>query len=154
MVESSITYQQKALAWPWTLNVRGKPFYLADKNAMIKAIELLLKNKVENFDFGCMQINYFYHKEHFTDIKKLTDPNYHMDYAAKLLVKHYNDTKSWPKAVSFYHSQKPDKGKNYLNKVIEVKKQYNAKNKEAATKNINRLKQGKMIIYMRDRKKN
>ena len=53
------------LPWPWSLNVKGKGFYL-DSEEQAKQYALSnIKNFTKNVDIGCMQINYYYHGSKF-----------------------------------------------------------------------------------------
>ena len=49
------------IPWPWSLNVKGKGFYLDNKKQATKYALTNIKNFTKNVDIGCMQINYYYH---------------------------------------------------------------------------------------------
>jgi len=105
------------VAWPWTLNVNGQPYFFKNKD---KAYNFLLKKIGEgekNIDIGCMQISYKYHRKNFQNLKSFLDPNNNVIYAAKYLKNLHKREKSWNKAISYYHSSNPQRMFKYLDKV-------------------------------------
>ena len=129
LTESGRTIDKKFVAWPWSVNVSGKPYYFKDKASTL----LFLQKKVKyqkNIDIGCMQINFKYHNEQFRDLNTMLDPINNIDWAAKYLKKLYKRYKSWNIAISRYHSSNPERMKKYLEK---VKKNWN---REREKKNI------------------
>lgn len=57
-----------------------------------------------DFYVGCMQLSYKCHVRKSKDISKMLIPAHNIDYAARLLVKHYKRFRSWKDAVRRYHS--------------------------------------------------
>ena len=116
LTESGRTIDKKFVAWPWSVNVSGKPYYFKDKASTL----LFLQKKVKyqkNIDIGCMQINFKYHNEQFKNLNTMLDPINNIDWAAKYLKKLYKRYKSWNIAISRYHSSNPERMKKYLEKV-------------------------------------
>lgn len=71
----------------------------------------------ENIDLGCLQINWRYHQQHFTNPTQLLHPQNNIRYAAMFLKQLYHTLGSWSKAVAAYHSRTTEKGQGYMIKV-------------------------------------
>ena len=116
LVESGVKRGDNYISWPWSLNIGGKSKYFEDKLATIKFIKNSKKSK-NNFDLGCMQINFKYHGKNFKSISDILDPDKNVEYAAKFLRSLYTRHRSWNEAISRYHSSEPTRKKIYLKKV-------------------------------------
>ena len=106
------------MAWPWTINVRGKGHYYKTKEAAIKAANDLRKRGIKNFDVGCMQINMRFHGKEFASLEDAFDPQKNVDYAARFLKKLYDRRQDWMKAATDYHSRRPKKAQIYKKKLL------------------------------------
>lgn len=117
------------VAWPWVINVEGKPEYHKTKTEAVKALNKHLDAGILNIDVGCMQINYRHHGAEFKSPAYMMDPRRNVDYAAKFLRALRQQHNSWTKAVGHYHSatlkhQVPYRHKVY-NKWQKVRHQEN-----------------------------
>ena len=122
-IESGRAINKRRMPWPWTINVGGKGHYFKRKSTAVKTVRRLMRSGKTNIDIGCMQVNYGYHGDQFSDISVMFDPRANVQYAAKLLRKLYDENKSWSKAVAFYHSRRQSRGRNYVKKVLHAWRQ-------------------------------
>ncbi len=106
-----------ALPWPWTVNAEGKGYYFNTKHEAVAAVQRMKERGVKSMDVGCMQINLYHHPDAFASIGQAFDPKYNTAYAAKFLKQNYDETRSWRKAVSAYHSKTASRGRDYFAKV-------------------------------------
>lgn len=113
------------ITWPWTLNVDGRGYHYESKKEAIVALRTFEHNGAKLIDVGCMQINLRFHPEAFHNNAKALEPRYNIEYAAKLLKRHYRLTKNWQRAVARYHSATPHRGSRYASKVMKTWKQIN-----------------------------
>lgn len=92
-------------AWPWTVNVAGKGFWLESRAAALLQAQRALSRGQPSFDVGCFQLNYKWHGEHFASIDHMFEPGPSGDYAARFLKSLHAETGDWIKAAGFYHSR-------------------------------------------------
>ena len=97
----------------WALNVAGDAIYFRDKYAAAQYLAVL---DIQNIDIGCMQINKNWHGERFLSKSHMLDPYQNVMYAAYLLRRHYNETRSWERSIKFYHSRNPQFHNKYYEK--------------------------------------
>ncbi len=105
--------QRARIAWPWTVTAGGDGRYFATKAAAITHVRALRRDGVRNIDVGCMQINLMHHPRAFEGLEEAFDPNRNAAYAADFLARLYDRSRSWSRAVAFYHSGSPGKGRAY-----------------------------------------
>lgn len=110
------------IAWPWTVNYKGKGYYFKSKNEAKDFVKEKIRAGENNIDVGCMQVNLKHHPDAFRSIDQAFTPRYNVSYAANFLVSKYKSLGSWGKAISHYHSSHPTKGKRYKNKVLKIAK--------------------------------
>tara|TARA_R110001583_G_scaffold191571_1_gene357092 strand:- start:4543 stop:5109 length:567 start_codon:yes stop_codon:yes gene_type:complete len=90
-------------AWPWSLNISGKPRRYENGRDMTNALSEVLA-RTENFDIGCMQINWrWVGKVCARDPRDLVDPSSNAMCSAKYLKSLYQQLGTWHKAVKAYH---------------------------------------------------
>lgn len=111
-------FAQQKMAWPWTINVRGKGHYYKTKEAAISAAKALRKRGINNFDVGCMQINMRFHGKEFASLEDAFDPQKNVEYAARFLKRLYDRRQDWMKAATDYHSRRPAKANIYRKKLL------------------------------------
>ena len=136
--------ENKALPWPWTINVAGKGYYYSSKKEAIKAVEDFKRKGRTSIDVGCMQINLKYHPEAFANLNQAFEPKYNIEYAAKFLANNYERTDGgWKEAVGDYHNKKSSLGRKYANRVYRnwriedgVIKVARVKNKSVSSKKV------------------
>ena len=112
-------------AWPWTLNAGGDSAYYQTKKAALDSLKKRIVSGVTNIDVGCMQLNYRWHNQFFSNLSEMINPIKNVDYAARFLKKLFHRHGSWEKAVKYYHSSKSKFNVRYYKKVKAVWKREN-----------------------------
>lgn len=107
------TVRQEKIAWPWTVMAEGDGRYFRTKAEAIKEVRALQAKGIRNIDVGCMQINLKHHPHAFDTLNDAFDPAINVAYAADFLTRLYNDTGSWAKAATRYHSATPVRATRY-----------------------------------------
>ena len=95
------------VAWPWTINMRGKGKFFSSKEKALKYVEAYISKGRKNIDMGCMQVNYMYHPNAFINLDKAFDPETNVEWSANLIKNLYQKYGSYKEAVGYYHSYKP-----------------------------------------------
>lgn len=103
--------------WPWTINVEGRGFYFHSKREAVIAVEKYQAQGVKSIDVGCMQVNLYHHPQAFANLSQALEPSFNVDYAARFLRGHYDETRSWKTAVGRYHSRTPGHAARYIGAV-------------------------------------
>lgn len=111
---------KKRVAWPWTMNVKGKGYRYDSMAEAVAAANRFKASGIRSFDVGCMQVNMRYHPEAFRNLHQAFNPKYNVAYAAYILRQHYEDSGSWDKAVAYYHSKTASKGNRYVKSVRKI----------------------------------
>ena len=109
----------KFVAWPWTVNAKGKSYYYQTKAEAVREVKKLQKQGVRSIDVGCMQINLRHHPDAFKNIEAAFDPRQNVAYAASHL-KALHDRFDWETAVKYYHSTNPKRHNPYHTKVLAM----------------------------------
>lgn len=104
LVESGRKVQGSVVAWPWTINAKGKPYVFASKKEAIAMVRKLRHRGVTSIDVGCMQVNLKQHPGAFSTLDAAFDPATNIAYAAKFLKEKKMNKGSWSSAVAHYHS--------------------------------------------------
>ena len=107
-------------AWPWTINAQGQGHYYESKADAVAAARAFQAAGIQSIDVGCMQINLMYHPGGFSSLEEAFDPHANAAYSARFLTDLFHQTGSWPHAAAAYHSQTPNLGVDYQNKVLEA----------------------------------
>lgn len=100
-------------AWPWTVNVAGKGFWLESRAAALLQAQSALARGQPSFDVGCFQLNYKWHGQHFASIDHMFEPGPSGDYAARFLKSLHAETGDWIKAAGHYHSRTQKHAQRY-----------------------------------------
>lgn len=100
--------------WPWTINAEGTPYLFHTKQEAVAKVRDLQSKGVKSIDVGCMQVNLMHHPNAFATINQAFEPSFNIDYAARYLRGHYDETGSWKTAVGYYHSRTPENGQKYI----------------------------------------
>ena len=87
------------------------------RGEVIDRINYLLSIGKTNFDIGCMQINYHWHKQNFSSVEEMLDVSGNVRYAASLIHGLYKQHGTWQTAVRHYHSYEPSFHKQYSKKI-------------------------------------
>ncbi|MDF1732108.1 MAG: transglycosylase SLT domain-containing protein [Minwuia sp.] len=105
-------------AWPWTIHAEGRGRWHDAKSEAVAAVQALKAKGVKNIDVGCMQVNLRYHPEAFDDLEGAFDPATNVEYAATFVKQLFAETRSWSRAISFYHNREPKRANAYRRKVM------------------------------------
>ena len=109
----------RSVAWPWTINARGKGQFFKTKAEAVKAVKALQKRGIKSIDVGCMQINLYYHGDAFKSVEDALDPTKNVEYSAQFLTSLYKSRgKDWIRAAMGYHSSVPKKANRYKKKLV------------------------------------
>lgn len=100
--------------WPWTINAAGTPYLFRTKSDAVAKVKELQAAGVNSIDVGCMQVNLRHHPKAFANLNQAFEPAFNVDYAARYLRSHYDETNSWKTAVGHYHSRTPEFGQRYI----------------------------------------
>ena len=95
---------QKGSLQPYALNVEGKAVYGIDKRGALEQFARARAAGAKLIDMGCMQINHYFHAEHFASLDEMLDPGKNVDYAARFLKQLRDREGSWTMAVARYHA--------------------------------------------------
>jgi len=107
-------------AWPWTVTAGADSFFLASKQDALRKVRELQAAGRSNIDVGCMQVNLGYHGEAFESLDEALDPARNVAYGARYLKRLRIQTRSWARATARYHSNDPDRGTAYRDKVYRL----------------------------------
>lgn len=111
-------------AWPWTLNVAGKPKRYATRKAAWIAIRYFMRQGVRSIDIGLLQVNWLWNGDKLGNTWAALDPIFNTRTGAKILQQAFAIKGNWPEAVGHYHSpgKKPGqqyRAKKYSNRVMK-----------------------------------
>jgi len=107
-------------AWPWTVTAGPDSFFLASKQDALRKVRELQATGRSNIDVGCMQVNLGYHGEAFASLDEALEPASNVAYGARYLKRLRIQTRSWARATARYHSNDPDRGRAYRDKVYRL----------------------------------
>ena len=107
-------------AWPWTVTAGPDSFFLASKQDALRKVRELQATGRSNIDVGCMQVNLGYHGEAFASLDEALEPASNVAYGARYLKRLRIQTRSWARATARYHSNDPDRGMAYRDKVYRL----------------------------------
>lgn len=110
----------ESFAWPWTVTAGGQSRYFETKAAALAHVRALSGADVRNIDVGCMQINLLHHPGAFESLDQAFEPVANAAYAARFLADLHRQTRSWSRAVSFYHSRTREFYRPYRKKVYKL----------------------------------
>jgi len=91
---------------PNALNIAGQSHYDLSPQQALKLFSQARRRGIKLIDIGCMQINHHYHKQHFSSVSEMLDPERNVDYAARFLKQLYEEERNWTMAVARYHAGK------------------------------------------------
>jgi soluble lytic murein transglycosylase-like protein len=105
---------------PYAMNIEGETKFPASVEDALHEFENARRHGARLIDVGCMQINHYYHRDHFTSDAAMFDPARNVMYAASFLKALKKKHKTWSMAVARYHAG-PDNNaaqKRYVCRVI------------------------------------
>ena len=112
-----------SIPWPWAVNQAGKAYYFSSKQEAISKVKAMLELGLTNIDIGCMQINLHHHPEAFMNLNQAFEPKDNIEYAAKFLTRHYQQSGNWQQTIASYHSR-AEIGQVYATKVLKIWSNY------------------------------
>ena len=112
--EAGTRINKQLVVWPWAINAEGRGSFFDTKARAINWVQEQLDGGMRSIDVGCMQVNLRWHPDAFNDLDDAFTPEINVDYAARLLLSHYNATGNWRSASGRYHSKTPEKQEIYL----------------------------------------
>lgn len=113
------------IAWPWTVNAKGKGYYFKTREEAVAAAKKFIAQGITSIDVGCMQVNMKYHGKAFSSIEEAMDPESNMNYSAKFLRSLYKrNGKNWKTAAKRYHSGNQQEGLLYTQRLEKRFKAY------------------------------
>ncbi len=119
-VESGVwnEFHNAYVAWPWTVNAKGRGYYFKTKEEAIAAAKKFMARGITSIDVGCMQINMKFHGKAFSSLEEAMDPQKNVRYSAKFLRTLYSRSGSdWEQAAKNYHSGNSAEGAFYANRL-------------------------------------
>lgn len=104
--------------WPWTINANGTGHAYPTEAAAMAAVRQFQIQGINSLDIGCMQINLQQHPDAFASLAQAFDPAANALYGADFLRRLKTRLGGWNPAIAAYHSQTPDLGLPYEQKVL------------------------------------
>ncbi len=95
---------RKGSLHPFALNVEGKVLYPKSEREALIAFQRAEQGGARLIDLGCMQINHYYHGEHFASPAAMLEPRLNVEYAARFLKNLHDRHETWTMAVARYHA--------------------------------------------------
>jgi hypothetical protein len=108
------------VAWPWTINAAGTGYFYNTKTEAIAAAMAMHAAGITSIDVGCMQISLLFHPTAFATLDEAFDPSMNAAYGARYLNALYRQTGDWLAAAAAYHSQTPELGTEYQQRVLAL----------------------------------
>lgn len=88
--------------WPWTLNVKGRPYYFQTRQEACQSLTKLL-TQTALVDIGLTQLNWRYQGDHFDKPCDVFEPLANLTHAARLLKQGKRIRGTWVKAAGWFH---------------------------------------------------
>lgn len=89
---------------PFTLYIEGKDYISSNLQDALKLFHEAHGRGVNLIDIGCMQVNYYWHKEEFNTLEEMFDPRLNVEQAARFLQQLRKREGSWTMAVARYNA--------------------------------------------------
>ncbi len=121
LTETGRKQNGKFLSWPWTVNMEGKGRWFNNKTDALQFAASGLQRGARSFDIGCFQINYRWHGRAFRSIEQMFDPNANALYAARYLLRLFQEKGSWNAAAGAYHSRTSKYAKPYAARFSRIR---------------------------------
>ncbi|ROM82719.1 lytic transglycosylase [Pseudomonas brassicacearum] len=102
--ESGTHLRGRLLPWPWTLNIAGRPYRFATRQAACHALlQELARHDAKRIDVGLGQTNLGFHGQRFSSPCEALDPYRNLAVTAALLQEHHATSGDWVSAAGRYH---------------------------------------------------
>jgi soluble lytic murein transglycosylase-like protein len=95
---------KKGSLQPNALNIEGKAVFPKSRSEALATFATAQREGKKLIDLGCMQVNHYYHAEHFRSVSDMLDPHKNVDYAARFLASLHARHTTWSMAVARYHA--------------------------------------------------
>lgn len=95
---------RKGSLQPNAMNIEGRAYFGTSKADALRQFQIARSHGAKLIDLGCMQINHYYHGEHFASVAAMLDPHANVQYAARFLKVLRSSEGSWTMAVARYHA--------------------------------------------------
>lgn len=119
--ESQRLFGRHRLPWPWTLNVRGKPYRFQSHVTATQSLRLLVDRNVSLVDIGLMQVCWHYFRERLRTPELALQPYWNLRVGASILRDHYRATDDWFAAIGRYHAPAdPARAQRYAQRVAHL----------------------------------
>lgn len=89
---------------PYAMNIEGKAYFGTSEQDVLTQFGNARAQGAKLIDLGCMQINYYFHGEHFSSPQEMLDPRKNVEYAARFLANLHAKHETWTMAVARYHA--------------------------------------------------
>ncbi len=107
--------------WPWAVNMQGTGRWFPDRAEAIAFAHRHHRAGARNFDIGCFQLNYRWHRENFASLEEMFEPRANAFYAASFLRRLHAETGDWSAAAGAYHSRTPHHAARYRTRFGEMR---------------------------------
>lgn len=95
---------RKGSLQPNAMNIEGRAYFATSKADALRQFQIARSHGAKLIDLGCMQINHYYHGEHFSSVAAMLEPHANVQYAARFLKILRSSEGSWTMAVARYHA--------------------------------------------------
>lgn len=89
---------------PYTLYIEGKDYISNNLQDALKLFREANARGVQLIDIGCMQVNYYWHKEEFNSVEEIFNPRLNVEQAARFLQELRKRHGSWTMALARYNA--------------------------------------------------
>lgn len=89
---------------PYTLYIEGKDYISNNLQDALKLFRAANARGVQLIDIGCMQVNYYWHKEEFNNLEEMFNPRLNVEQAARFLQELRKRHGSWTMALARYNA--------------------------------------------------
>lgn len=89
---------------PYTLYIEGKDYIASNLEEALKLFHAARDRGVTLIDIGCMQVNWYWHKDEFNSLEDIFNPRLNVEQAARFLKRLKERHGTWTMAVARYNS--------------------------------------------------
>ncbi len=89
---------------PYTLYIEGKDYISNNLQDALKLFREAYGRGVQLIDIGCMQVNYYWHKDEFNSLEEIFNPRLNVEQAARFLQELKKRHGSWTMALARYNA--------------------------------------------------
>ncbi|MFG1417320.1 lytic transglycosylase domain-containing protein [Xanthobacter sp. V0B-10] len=89
---------------PYTLYIEGKDYISNNLQDALKLFREAHGRGVQLIDIGCMQVNYYWHKDEFNSLEEIFNPRLNVEQAARFLQELKKRHGSWTMALARYNA--------------------------------------------------